>query len=109
MFFMKQPICYFIFIFSLILVSFQYNSDPSVTLSQDSFTILQIFPHNKATYTQGLFLSDKANILYESGGLYSKSTLPNSNTLQWSYFRKAQKLQTTLLKELHYAMTKYIN
>ncbi|MCY4379597.1 MAG: glutaminyl-peptide cyclotransferase [Candidatus Dadabacteria bacterium] len=53
------------------------SAEKRTSKSQDSFTVLNSFPHDPTAFTQGLVYRD--GFLYESTGLYGKSSLRKTN------------------------------
>ena len=53
------------------------SAEKRTSKSQDSFTVLSSFPHDPTAFTQGLVYRD--GFLYESTGLYGKSSLRKTN------------------------------
>lgn len=53
------------------------SAEKKTSNSQDSFTVLNSFPHDPTAFTQGLVYRD--GFLYESIGLYGKSSLRKTN------------------------------
>ena len=54
-----------------------YSEGKKTSESQDSFTVLDSFPHDPTAFTQGLAYRD--GLLYESTGLHGKSSLRKTN------------------------------
>ena len=53
------------------------SAEKKTSKSQDSFTVLNSFPHDPTAFTQGLVYRD--GFLYESTGLHGKSSLRKTN------------------------------
>ena len=79
-------LCFFLFLFSSCSETQNSGSNPDkapgsagkkTSKSQDSFTVLSSFPHDPTAFTQGLVYRD--GFLYESTGLYGKSSLRKTN------------------------------
>lgn len=75
-------LCFSLFLFSSCSETQNPGSNPDkapgsaekkTSESQDSFTVLNSFPHDPTAFTQGLVYRD--GVLYESTGLYGKSSL----------------------------------
>ncbi len=60
-------------ILHMLLVFTSCIFSPSSAAPQDDFRIINSFPHDPTAYTQGLLYHD--NLMYESTGIYGKSTL----------------------------------
>ena len=79
-------LCFSLFLFSSCSETQNSKSNPDkvsgfaekkTSESQDSFTLLNSFPHDRTAFTQGFAYRD--GFLYESTGLYGKSSLRKTN------------------------------
>ena len=79
-------LCFSLFLFSSCSETQNSRSNPDkvsgfaekkTSESQDSFTLLNSFPHDRTAFTQGFAYRD--GFLYESTGLYGKSSLRKTN------------------------------
>lgn len=110
-----------IFILFSILVAFFFsffNKDNSKTTQKvvsknnnKNFNLLHIIKRKNVDnriYTQGLFFSDDGNFLYQSGGLYSKSSLTKLKFPSLEQVSEYPSQRIFLVKELLFVIIKYI-